>query len=256
MQKALIVIVLSTLLASSLSGLAQDENADTAGVDHCVATAVEDWSLPQTLDELIALRDAVEDLIAQCKEAGTEEHSNADSSQTLYVNTSAGQVNMRSAPQLSASVVARIAHGDPVESLGEANGDEFGDSTTWYHVRVEDGEGYIHSLLLSATRPVSDSTVSAVQGTSAHTVTWHEGHPSTGTCKDNIRQGRIYLGCGYEDREKVKDHLWGMPCNHPVFDAFGYGPPGEGYRFGIVATGKHARWRDDDVNGTQCALHS
>ena len=37
-------------------------------------------------------------------------------------------------------------HGDPVESLGEANGDEFGESTTWYHVRVEDGEGYIHSL--------------------------------------------------------------------------------------------------------------
>ena len=177
--------------------------------------AVEDWSLPQTLDELIALRDAAEDLIAQCKKAGTEEQtnevsdSNADSSQTLYVNTSAGQVNMRSAPQLSASVVARIAHGDPVESLGEANGDEFGDSTTWYHVRVEDGEGYIHSLLLSATRPVSESTVSAAQDRSAITVTWHEGHPSTGTCKDNIRQGRIYLGCGYEDREKVNDHLWG-----------------------------------------------
>lgn len=253
-RKIMMLTALALMMSAVLTSFAQDVDEET-DADTCVGNATVNWTLPQTLDELKSLRDAAETLIEQCTPVPTTTTSGTGT-KTMFVNSGAGQVNMRYEPRLTASVVTRVAHGDPVESLGEVAGDEFGNSTIWHHVRVEDGEGYIHSLLLSATRLVSESTVSAVQGTSAITVTWHEGHPSTGTCKDNVRQGRIYLGCGYEDREKVKDHLWGLPCNHPVFDAFGYSSPGEGYWLGIAATGKHARWRDDDVNGTQCALHS
>lgn len=252
MRKLMIGSVLVLLATSALLGVAQDGEADS---DACLANAVKDWTLPQTLAEALALREALDDVIEQCTPVPTPTPPVTESTVTMYVNSGAGQVNMRRAPRLNADVVAKVAHGEAVESLDEVEGDDFRDSTRWHLVSVEDGEGYIHSLLLSENRPVSGSVTSPASGLSHIAVSWHEGRPATGTCKDNLHHGRIYLGCGYEDRERVKDHLWGLPCNHPVFDAFGYGPPGEAYFLGISATGRHARWRDDEPGGTQCALH-
>ncbi|MCE2488907.1 MAG: SH3 domain-containing protein [Anaerolineae bacterium] len=252
MRKLMMLAVLVLLVTSALVGVAQD--GEEAG-DVCVADAAEGWTLPQTLTEALALRAALAEVIEQCTPVPTPMPPVTESTVTMYVNSGAGQVNMRRAPRLNADLVAKVAHGEAVESLDEVEGDDFRGSTRWHLVSVEGDEGYIHSLLLSETRPVAVSSTSPATGLSHIEVSWHEGRPPTGTCKDNIQQGRIYLGCGYEDRERVKDHLWGLPCNHPVFDAFGYGPPGEGYFLGISATGKHFRWRDDERAGTQCALH-
>ena len=245
MQKALILIVLATLLASSLSGLAQDAETDaTEDADACVAAAVEDLVLPQTLDELLTLRDALDEVIAQCSP-----------SQTMYINSpGAGRANVRSAPELSAEIVAKLIHGESVEVHGEVEGDEFGGSASWFELRVDDEEAYVHSQLLSETEPVpvAPERPTSVQGISAapqSQVTWHEGNPPNGTCKDNIRDGRIYLGCDYDEYSNVHRDLAGLECNHPAFDAFGYGPARETDR------GSHERNRDGRVS-TSCASHN
>lgn len=253
-HRLMIWAVLPLMFCAVLPAVAQ-KAAAVDDADTCVADAVTDWSLPQTLAEALALREALDEVIEQCTPVPIPTTPASESTTTMYVNSGAGQVNMRRAPRLRADVVAKVAHGESVASLDEVEGDDFRGSTRWHLVSVDDHEGYIHSLLLSETRPGSRSLASTTQDTPEIPVTWHEGQPTIGTCKDNLRHGRIYLGCGYEDREKVKDHLWGLSCNHPVFDAFGYGPPGAAYFLGIAATGRHARWRDDDPAGTQCALH-
>ena len=99
MQKALMLIVLSALLASSLSGLAQDAETDaTVDADACVAAAVADWSLPQTLAEALDLQEALDELIAECgagavaddeTEGAADEMTDADGDlpRTMYVSS-------------------------------------------------------------------------------------------------------------------------------------------------------------------------
>ena len=168
MHKLMIWAVLSLTFCAVLTAVAQEgDGVDDA--DACVAGTMTEWSLPQTLEEVIALRETLDEIIEQCTAVPTPAPSEMES-RTMYVNTGAGQINMRSAPRLNATVVTKVAHGTPVESLGEVEGDEFRDSTSWHHVRAEDEEGYVHSLLLGETEPGLFQQTTQAQGCSA---TWH-----------------------------------------------------------------------------------
>lgn len=154
-------------------------------------------------------------------------------SRTMYVNTGAGRVNVRSAPRLAASVLMRVNHRASVEVLGEVQGDVFGDSTNWYRVSVEGEVGYVHGLLLSETKPVTRRSTSSSpdasvqntpqQGTTSNSVTWHEGHPTSGTCKDNVFHQRIYRGCleGISN-DDMNALVRNMSCSSPSWQALGF----------------------------------
>ena len=162
----------------------------------------------------------------------------ATGSRSINVNPGAGRVNVRSAPRLAASVLMRVTHSASVEVLGEVQGDVFGDSTNWYRVSVDGEEGYVHGLLLSETKPETrrstssspDTSVQAatsqdppLQGTTSNSVTWHEGHPTIGTCKDNVFHQRIYRGCleGISN-DDMNALVRNMSCSSPSWQALGF----------------------------------
>ena len=241
MRKLLLLFALALTLIAALSVSAQAGDPDKAAADACVKAASEAavWLLPWTLAEALDLRDTLNEIIAQCSPAPA-----------LYINSpGAGGANIRSRPRLYAEIVANIPHGEPVKVLDEVKGDEFGGSTLWFRLT----EGYVHSLLVSESEPLS---VAPAQPASAQPdaaapqaqVSWHEGDPLAGTCKDNLQSGRIYLGCGYDEHSNVHRDLAGLECSHPAFDAFGYGPVEE------KEDGSHERVRDDRDH-TPCKLH-
>ncbi len=240
-MRKLLLAVLALMLLAVLSVAAQEEDAEKARADACVKATTEtaSWLVPWTLAEALDLRDVLNGIIAKCSPTPK-----------LYINSpGAGQVNARSAPELAAEIVANLPHGAPVVVVNEVEGDEFGGSTLWFRL----AEGYVHSLLVSESEPPSTAPA---QPTPAQTdaapppvqISWHDGSPPDGTCKDNVQSGRIYLGCEYDDHSNVHRDLSWLECSHPAFDAFGYDPAqgNEG--------GSHFRVRDARVT-TPCKLH-
>lgn len=144
-------------LGGALTGAAQ-ESSEALDADACVAAATADWSLPQTLEEVTALQEALAELVADCEaEAGAEtegaedETSDAegDFPRTLYVTSRVPRINLRREPSTSAEVVATLAFAAPVEALERVEGDSYRENVWWYRTEA----GYIHSLLLGETKP-------------------------------------------------------------------------------------------------------
>lgn len=243
-MRKLLLSVLALMLLAALAVAAQEEDAEKARADACVkaTTASASWLVPWTLEEALDLRDVLNGIIARCSPTPK-----------LYINSpGAGQVNARSAPELAAEIVANLPHGMAVVVVNEVDGDEFGGSTLWFRL----AEGYVHSLLVSESKPPS---AAPAQPTSAQPapvapaappvqISWHDGAPTEGTCKDNVQSGRIFLGCEYDVHSNVHRDLSWLECSHPAFDAFGYAAAqgNEG--------GSHFRVRDARVT-TPCKLH-
>lgn len=144
-------------LGGALTGAAQ-ESSDALDADACVAAATADWSLPQTLEEVIALQEALAELVADCEaEAGAEtegaddETSDAegDFPRRMYVTSRVPRINVRREPSTSSEVVATLAFAAPVEVLERVEGDSYRENVWWYRTEA----GYIHSLLLGETKP-------------------------------------------------------------------------------------------------------
>ena len=156
------LLLLTLALTIALPGAAQED------ADACVKAASEaaGWVLPWTLAEAIELRTELDEIIQRCSDAetgeadeGGEEAAPAPSAaeddipRTMYVRTSARRVNLRSSPTTAAPVVATLAHGAPVEVLTSVRGEEFAGSKRWFLTRIDNNPAWIHSALLSETRP-------------------------------------------------------------------------------------------------------
>ncbi len=77
---------------------------------------------------------------------------------TYYV-TGGQAINVRAEPSTTASVVTRLAPGSEARVVGQVRGDAVGGSDQWYEVETGSGWAYIHSSLLSRTRPVPAAPV-------------------------------------------------------------------------------------------------
>lgn len=75
----------------------------------------------------------------------------AAQSSVLYVK--ARTANVRSCPRTGCRIITGLRPGTAVSVLETVRGQPFANSSTWYRVRAEDQDGYIHSSLLTATDP-------------------------------------------------------------------------------------------------------
>lgn len=76
--------------------------------------------------------------------------------ETYYV--SARTARVRSCPETSCSIVARLRRGTAVQVLETVEGDAVSGNTTWYRIEARGREGYIHSSLVTTTPPVTQSS--------------------------------------------------------------------------------------------------
>ena len=155
--------VLALTLSIALTVAAQDSN-ETVAADACVAATLEDWSPPQTLEEALNLRAALEDLIAECgaeavvvdDTAGSEDalpDAQGDFPQTMYVSARARWINVRGEPATTSTIVATMVYGDAVNVLARVAGESYRGNVFWFRARVDEADAYIHSTLLSETKP-------------------------------------------------------------------------------------------------------
>lgn len=151
MRKIVRPLALALVLTLALPVLAQDMDAEA-----CALAALAEVALPDEpegiLEALTALRDRLNDIIAECS---GEPAIEADEGypRTMYVSSRPGWINVRAAANTGAAIVTTLTNRTPVEVYGAAQGESFLGSARWFRVLVEGGEAWIHGLLLSATDP-------------------------------------------------------------------------------------------------------
>ena len=155
--------VLILMLSTILTGAAQDAN-EAVDADACVVAAVADWSLPQTLAEALDLQEALDELIAECgaevvavdeTEGVADEMSDADGDlpRTMYVSSRVSRINVRREPSTDSTIVSTLAFASSVEVSARVEGESYQDNVIWFRVQSGGADAYIHSLLLSETKP-------------------------------------------------------------------------------------------------------
>ena len=155
--------VLVLTLCIALTGAAH-ETTEAVDSDVCVKNAVQDWSLPQTIEEALSLRDALDELIARCGgEAALADDTVAledelldadcDFPRTMYVSSRVPRINVRHEPSTDSRIVGTLAHGAAVEVLGRVEGESFMESVLWYRTQSGENDAYIHSMLLGKSKP-------------------------------------------------------------------------------------------------------
>jgi hypothetical protein len=78
---------------------------------------------------------------------------------TYYVTGSTANVRACATSTTSCNVLTALSYGDDIEVIESVDGVSVAGSTRWYHILLSDGrDGYIHSSLVSRTRPVAGST--------------------------------------------------------------------------------------------------
>ena len=163
MRILMIAGVLILMLSTVLTGAAQDAN-EAVDADACVAAAVADWSLPQTLAEALDLQEALDELIAECggevvavdeTEGVADELSDADGDlpRTMYVSSRVPRINVRREPSTDSTIVSTLAFASSVEVSARVEGESYQDNVIWFRVQSGGADAYIHSLLLSETKP-------------------------------------------------------------------------------------------------------
>ena len=134
MRILMIAGVLVLMLSTILTGAAQDAN-EAVEADACVAAAVADWSLPQTLAEALDLQEALDELIAACgaeiladeEEADAEDEmtdADCDFPRTMYVSSRVPRINVRREPSTDSTIVTTLAFASPVEVIRQGRGGE------------------------------------------------------------------------------------------------------------------------------------
>lgn len=94
--------------------------------------------------------DVISDAIDACGSAG--QASSITTIRNMYVVGTSG-INVRAEPSTSAAVVGAARGGNVIETTGTVTGQSVSGSTSWYRVNFGSETGYIHSSLLTTTRP-------------------------------------------------------------------------------------------------------
>lgn len=109
-----------------------------------------------------------------------------DGSNIAYVNTASANLNLRSAPSTSASILAKLPKGTAVEVLS-------GDENGWTQVLVNGHVGYVSTQYLKFTSASQSTSSSAEQQISAKLKEMMDGSFKNGTYKVGTRyQGPYY----------------------------------------------------------------
>lgn len=74
-------------------------------------------------------------------------------STTTYYVISPQPINVRSEPSAASSLVTRLDPGAEVQVVGSIEGDNVNGSTQWYEADYNGQQAYVHSSLISRTRP-------------------------------------------------------------------------------------------------------
>lgn len=78
---------------------------------------------------------------------------------TYYITGSTANVRACATSTSTCEVLTALSWGDDIEVIEAVDGVAISGSDRWYHVLLSDGrDGYIHSSLISRTRPVAGST--------------------------------------------------------------------------------------------------
>lgn len=111
-------------------------------------------------------------------------------SKTMYVNTGADALNMRSGPSTSDKVISSLKHGTTVNVASSKNG--------WSHVQVNGVIGYVSTNYLVALKPTVPAPVSTSLGTSDLKVIIDPGHGGTdpGSVANGFQEKMITLNVG------------------------------------------------------------
>lgn len=78
-----------------------------------------------------------------------------NSTRTYYAT---GRVSVRSCPSTECAVIETLSSGEAVELLGEIEGAAVSGERTWYLVRRNNQDAYVHSSVVSAAAPVIQSS--------------------------------------------------------------------------------------------------
>jgi hypothetical protein len=107
------------------------------------------------LDEIV--RDlATLDLFGETEQEAARPTELPDT-ETYYVTSSTA--NVRGCADSNCERLTTLSYGDDIEVIERVDGDSVAGSTRWYRVLLSDGrEGFIHSSLVSTTRPVAGSS--------------------------------------------------------------------------------------------------
>jgi SH3 domain-containing protein len=77
---------------------------------------------------------------------------------TIYTITSSQNVNARSCPRLTCSIVTTLAPGQEFSVIETTDGDAVSDNRQWYHAIVNDADVYVHSSLAAPRSAPADET--------------------------------------------------------------------------------------------------
>ena len=143
--------------------IAAQETTEAVDPDTCVEITAQEWSLPQTLEEALSLREALDELIARCggeavlanDTVASEDElfaADCDIPRTMYVISRVPRINVRSEPSTRSRIVGTMARGAAVDVFALVEGERFMDSVFWYRTQIDGNDVYIHSKLLGKTK--------------------------------------------------------------------------------------------------------
>jgi hypothetical protein len=130
---------------------------------------------------------------------------------TTYYVISPQAANVRANPSTSAEVVAQVSPGAEVQVVGQAVGGVASGSTLWYEVRYAGRTAYIHSSVVSRTRPApggpapTQAAQPAASG-AGFTCDCRKSCGAMASCEEAYYQLNV---CGCSARDIDKD---GVPC--------------------------------------------
>jgi len=139
-------------------------------------------------------------------------------SAATYTTTAAA--NARSCPQVSCSVVRRLAKNTVIEVLAIVEGDRYNGITQWLQITVNGRTAYVHASLAKVTAgalPPSSTTSGTTGNSTVNTTIPTQAAPqqsaplSCGTCgtMSSCDQAYACLAAGNGDLDRDKD---GIPC--------------------------------------------
>ena len=132
------------------------------------------------------------------------------SSQTYYVSRSA---NVRSCPDTDCDIIGRLAMGQSINVDGVADGVIVSGSPEWYHMRYQGKTAYVHSSLVSQTRPAQPTQpVSSIQSQPSNS-----GGSSGVSCGGATTCGQMTscaqaYACLRESNGRLDGNNNGIPC--------------------------------------------
>ncbi len=100
-----------------------------------------------------ATRATIQTVSPQSTGRATESPQTAEPETTIYYAAGTGNINARATASTSAAVITTFARGDEVQVIDQVQGDAVNGNRTWFRIDADGQIAYVHSSLLSQTRP-------------------------------------------------------------------------------------------------------